>query len=251
MPLSGTLDLTPFTAEVALVQDLGTNTWELKDAAILQLIYELDDEAITALLPPALHPTIPPTLMVNVMHVPDSDVGAFTLAEVRVGCRAVTRPRGYLARAICDNEQAVAELRRRWGYPVDYDHVEMVKTHFSVEVLVLEDDEVILEAALVDPEPISGKDIQYLPNLNLARVERDGSAALRLIQVDPEYTFHAADRGKPQLGSIDPEAWRLDDAVPVYPVSASYARCDVTMPAIRFLVDPVKPPLESVERVDR
>ncbi len=251
MPLTGTLDLSPYAGEAPLVEDLGTAQWELKEASILQILYEIDEVGLTSLLPPALHPTIPPTLLVNATKVPDSSVGPFTLAEVRIGCRAATRPRGYLARAICNSEDAASELRKRWGYPVDVAEVDLVKTHYSVELSVIEDDELILEAALIDPEPISGNDIQYLANLNLARVNRDGKPVTRLIQVDPEYTFHAADRGQAQITDIDPGAWRLEEALPVYPVSASYARADITMPAIRFLIDPEQPPLKSVERVDK
>jgi hypothetical protein len=251
MPLTGTLDLSPYEADAPLVEDLGTAQWELKDAAILQVMYEIDDEAMTDMLPPALHPTIPPTMLVNATRVPDSSVGPFTLVEVRIGCRAATRPRGYLARAICDSEQAAEELRRRWGYPVDVADVHYIKTHYSVELSVEEDGEVILEAALINPEPVSGNDLQYLSNVNLARIVKDGKPVVRLIQVDPEYAFKSADRGQPQLTDLDPGAWRLDDAIPVYPVSASYAVADITMPTIRFLIDPTLPPLQSVERVNR
>ena len=97
--------------------------------------------------------------------------------------------------------------------------------------------------------PVSGNDVQYLASLNLARMNRDGAEAARLVQVDPEYTFRSADRGKPMLSAFEPAAWLLDGARTVWPVSASYCTADVAMPVIRYLVDPVKAPLVSVERV--
>jgi hypothetical protein len=251
MPLTGTLDLSPLASDAPLVEDLGTGTWELKEANVLQIFYEIDDSAMTSLLPPALHPTIPPTVVVNGTRVPDSSVGPFTLAEVRVGCRAATRPRGFLARAFCDSEAAAEELRRRWGYPVDVADVRLTKNHFQAQLTVDLDGENILDAVLIDPEPISGGDIQYLANLNLSRIKKDGETVTRLIQVDPDFVFHSADRGLPAIHWLDSPEWRLDEALPVYPVSASYTRCDITMPTIRFLIDPEQPPLQSVERVNR
>ena len=75
------------------------------------------------------------------------------------------------------------------------------------------------------------------------------SSPARLVQVDPDYVFRSADRGKPQLEAFDAAAWKLEGARTNWPVSASYAVADITMPALRYLVDPVKVPLALVERV--
>ena len=107
----------------------------------------------------------------------------------------------------------------------------------------------ILDLSLVNPEPISGNDLQYLATLNLARISRDGAEVIRLLQVDPDFVFHSSDRGKPQLNAFDAPAWALDGANPVFAVSASYAVADIKMPELRYLVDPEKPPLAAVERV--
>ncbi|MDZ7728127.1 MAG: acetoacetate decarboxylase family protein [Dehalococcoidia bacterium] len=254
MPLTGTLDITPFEADTPVVEDLGTPSLTFEGASILQVLYELDDAdhaAMTTLLPPALHPTIPPTLYINAWHVPESDFGPFTLAEARVGCRAATRPRGFLARAFCDSEQAAGELAKRWGYPVQAADVRLRKTHFSADLTVQSAGRPILEAGMISPEAISGGDVQYIANLNLARVQRDGQPQTRLVQVDAEFTFGAAERGQPYLHAFDAAAWRLEGAVPVHPVSSSRADADIQMPTIRFLVNPALPPLESIERIDR
>jgi hypothetical protein len=249
MPLTGTRDLTSTAANVPLMASLATEPWQLNDAQLLHVLYEANDAAITSLIPPALHPTIPPTLYITVVRVPDSSVGAFTLAEVRAGCRAGARPRAFLARAYCDSDRAIAELRARWGYPVQMGDVSLRRYYDRVVASVATDGRPVLACGLVNPEPISGGDIQYIASMNLARVVRDGQEVLRLIQVDPEYTFHKADRGRPLLTAFDGDAWGLPGAVPVYPVSTSFAVCDIVMPEIRYIADPAKPPLQAIEKV--
>lgn len=249
MPLTGTRDITALAAGLPVLQRLDTEPWQLNDCTHLQLMFEIDGGAMTSLLPPALHPTIPPTVLINILDVPDSSVGPFALAEVRIGCRSGARPRGLLVSAVCNSEDAIAELSRRWGYPVTPGDVDIRRNYDRITGEVYVDGEPVLSGELFDPEAISGSDIQYLANLNLARIERDGQQLIRLIQVDPDYAFHRADRGRPQLEWFDPDAWDLPECEPVYPVSASCAVVDVTLPRIRYLVDPAKPPLQSVEKL--
>jgi len=249
MPLVGTRDLTPILDRAPLMPSLDTEQWALPGARILQVLYEIDDSAMLSLLPRALHPTIPPTVFFVVTHVPESSVGPFTLAEVRVGCRSAMRPRTFLTRAYCDNAAAVTELRNRWGYPVEQAEATLQRYYDRAHGLVTAGGRDLLDVSLVNPEPISGSDVQYLPNVNLARIQRDGAVVPRLIQVDPDFTFRSADRGKPMLTSFVADAWELPGCEPNYPVSASYTVADVTMPKLRFIVDPNKGPMEGVEHV--
>lgn len=248
MPLTGTRRLSDLAAHAPAMPSLDVDHWDLPKAQILTVMYEMDDDAMTSLIPPALHPTIPPTLVFTVTRVPESPVGPFLLAETRVGCRSGARPRGFLVRGYCDSEAAVRALGERYGYPLQKAVVMLDKRYDRIRAMV-ETSQVILDISLMNPEPVSGNDLQYLSNLNLARVPRDGGEALRLVQVDPDYVFHSADRGKPQLTAFDAAAWELAGARPYYPVSASYAVADISMPALRYLVDPDKPPMASVERV--
>lgn len=249
MPLTGTRDLTPLVSLAPTVPSLDVEQWELPGAQILQLMYEIDDSAMTSLIPQALHPTIPPTLLFVVTRVPESPVGPYVLAEVRVGCRSGARPRAFLARGYCDSADAIEALGQRWGYPLRQADVRLAKRYDRVDATVTVEGRTVLDMSLVNPEPISGGDIQYLANLNLARVVRSGVEAPRLIQVDPDYVFHTADRGRPRLNAFDADAWELPGANPYHPVSASFAVADITMPNLRYLVDPAKSPLEAVERI--
>lgn len=249
MPLVGTREPAELEAMGPLVATLPGEQWELPGCQILQLMYEIDDEGMLSLLPPALHPTIPPTLVLTVTRAPESPVGPFVLAEARVGCRSGARPRGLLARGYCDSAEAVNALRDRWGYPLEQARVTLSKRYDRINASVESPVGVILEMSLMNPEPVSGNDLQYLATLNAARIRRDGADVERLIQVDPDFVFRSADRGRPVLTVFSAEAWRVPAARPVHPVSASYAVADVTMPLIRYLVDPSKPPLQSVERL--
>ena len=107
----------------------------------------------------------------------------------------------------------------------------------------------MLETTLLNPEPIAGNDILYLAILNVAKIQRDGGTLSRLIQVDPDYVFRSADRGKPELAAFDAGAFNVPGARPAHAVSASYAVADIQMPEVRYLVDPAKPPLAAVERL--
>ncbi len=249
MPLTGTRDVTSLASGAPLMPSLDTGPWQLAGVEILQVLYEAGEDSITSLIPPALHPTIPATLYITIMRVPESPAGPFTLAEVRAGCRAGARPRGFLARAYCDSDAAITELRNRWGYPVVKGDVSLKRNYDRITASVAVGGRPVLECGMVNPEPIGGGDIQYIASMNLARLARDGSEAVRLIQVDPEYTFHRADRGRPSLSVLEADDWGLPGARPVYPISASIAVCDVVLPEIRYIADPAKPPLQAIEKV--
>jgi hypothetical protein len=249
MPLVGTREIAPIAASAPVMPTLDAGTWELPGAVQLQVMYEIDEAGMVSLLPPSLHPTIPPTVIFNITRVPQSSVGPFTLAEARIGCRSALRPRAFSARSYCDNADAAKELQAKWGYPVAVATVELHRHYDRAWGTVEIDGRRVLDVSLMNPEPISGADVQYLPNMNLARVLRDGEEVVRLVQVDPEYTFQKADRGKPRLDTFEPEAWELAGCVPVWPVSASLAVADMTLPKLRYLVDPTKNPLAAVEKV--
>jgi Acetoacetate decarboxylase (ADC) len=249
MPLYGTRPLAPLIARAPVLPNFGTEPWDLPKAGILQLMYEIRQEAMVNLLPPALHPTIPPTLVFTVSSFPESSIGPFTLAEVRVGCRAGGRPRGFVARCYTDSEKAADELRSRWGYNVEVADVRLRTGYDRHQGTVVLGGKKVLDITLQDPEPISGSDIQYLPAVHLARVQREGGEVARIIQVDPDYVFHKADRGRPLLTTLDQEAFFVEGADAWWPVSASYAVADVAMPKIRYVLDPEKPAVQGVEQV--
>jgi hypothetical protein len=102
-----------------------------------------------------------------------------------------------------------------------------------------------LRVSLIDPEPISGGDVQYVSNMNLARL---GEEAL-LVQVDPGYQFRRAERGRPEISTFERRHWAAEGVDPVYPIVASFTRCDTGFPQIRFVLDPGRTATEGTRRI--
>ena len=248
MPLSGTLDLTARLADAPVMNSADADAWEIEGVELLNLSFEIDDRHMIDVLPPALHPVIPPTAYFTVARYPDSPAGAFTLAQVRVGCRAAALPRGFLLRAYVDTQPACDALRARWGYDCRLADVRLRTFHDRVVGSVGEGGREILRASLLNPEPISGGDVQYVANMNLAKLEGDGGNGT-LIQVDPEYRFHRADRGRPHLELFDHGAWAAEDVEPVYPITATFVLCDTGFPKIRYVIDPMKPAIAGTRKI--
>ncbi len=107
--------------------------------------------------------------------------------------RAGVRPRGFVLRSFVDNENARRELAARWGYPVAPGEIHLVQRHDRVQARVTAEGRTLLEFELLDRDPISGADIQYIASMHLARNHQDQKTIL--VQVDPEYVFARAERG--------------------------------------------------------
>lgn len=222
---------------------------ELPHTDVLQLMFEIDDGPMLDLLPRALHPTLPPSVTFLIWRSQESPLGPFRLAQLRLGARAGTRGRGLLLGSYCEGEAASRALRERWGYNCRPGAIHLARYYDRITATVSTAQETVLRVSLLDPRTISGADVHYQANLNLARVEVDGALAPRLVQVDPEYTYHRAERGRPAIEEFDPEAWCAAGIQPVWPVSASFTVCDVILPRVRFITDPAVPALEGTARI--
>jgi hypothetical protein len=247
MPFSGTLDVTPLLADAPLIDGFDAEAWEIAGVETLQVTFEIDDAAMPGLLPKALHPTIPPIVIFTIARYPDSPAGAFTLAQVRLGCRAAVLPRGYLLRAYTDSAAARDALSRHWGFACEQGDVRLQRYHDRITGSVSVSGAEILRASLIDPEPISGGDIQYVASMHLARSAEDAGGVL--VQVDPEYRFHRAERGRPELASFDRAAWHAEGVEAVWPIVASYTVCDTGFPRIRYVLDPEKPAIGGTRKL--
>ncbi len=248
MPIAGTLDVAPLLDGSAQMASLEAQPWEIARTEIFQVMFEIDDRAMASLVPPALHPTIPPSMTVTVARYPDSPAGAFVLAQTRIGCRAGVRPRGFLLQSYCDSDAACGEIGSKWGYRCSRADVRLQRYHDRIEASVRLDGAPILQAALIDPEPISGGDVQYVANMNLARLASEDDKPV-LVQVDPEFRFHRAERGRPELSLFERNAWHAHGVDPVYPVHATFTTCDTGFPKIRYVMDPSVPALAGTRAV--
>ena len=249
MPLSGTREIASLLESAPHMSNLKTEPLEIHRADVLHLMFEIDSAPMLALLPPSLHPTIPPTVTFVIWRCPDGPAGPFSLAQLRVGCRAGVRPRGIPLASYCDSPEATEPLRSRWAFNCRPGSVQLRQMHDRVVGRVESGGREILRVELIDPEYISGADVQYTANMNLAQVERDGGVKPRLVQIDPEYTFYKAQRGRPQILNFDRAAWNAEGVEPVYPVAATMASCDITLPRLRYIMDPDLPALQGTETI--
>jgi len=248
MPLAGALDIGPLLAGAPEVR-LDHHEMRLDDVDIMQVIYEVSSSELEVLVPPALNPTLPPVVSFLVYVAKDSAYGPFSLVQVRLSARAGVRPRAFLVSACCDNPQAAAALATSWGFRIQPADVRLRRRHDRIECQVVADRRPVLEMALVDPEPISGHDVQYPPGMHLARTRDDEGTKPCIVQVESEYQFRRADRGRPELTAFDAAWWGDGRLVPLEPVSASFTACDVTITPVRYLCNPDLPAHEGTVKV--
>lgn len=250
MPLFGKQDMQTAAARAPLMSGFDTDAWSLKNAEILHLAFEVVEGPAEWLVPPALHPSIPPYVSLSVTRFPESPIGPFMLAQVRLVVRAGIRPRGYLLGAYTNAEKAANELRARWGFSIGVAAITLQSRHDRVIGKVVRGEQTILDVALENPEFISGSDVTYLDSLHLARVTENGKETALIVQIDPEYIFHNAHRGKPLLISLQSDAWGADGKLRcTNAMHATYCRCDTDLPKLRFAMDPEKPVAQGSRRL--
>jgi hypothetical protein len=136
-----------------------------------------------------------------------------------------------------------------FGYRIRPAEIGLRRYHDRIDCRVVVDRHPILQMSLIDPEPVTGLDIQYAPGMHLARLEDREGIRPRLIQVETEYVFRQADRGQPELAVFDAGAWGDERLQPTHPVSASFTVCDASIPPVRYVCNPDLPASEGTEKV--
>ena len=248
MPLFGALDVATLTAPLPRMTDLDTEAWTLPDAEILQLSWEVGEDTLPR-LPRAMHPAVPAYVSITVTRYPESPVGPFLLAQVRLMGRAGAHPRGLVLGAVASSRAAVDALRARWGYPATLGQVSLTRYHDRVAAEVRRDGESILDCALLGPEMISPGDVQYIASVTLAEVPEAEGTQCRIVQVDPDYTLKRAERGRAHASRFVAEAWGAPGLTLFHPISASATVCDTDLPRIRFVMDSEIPAFRGTRRI--
>jgi hypothetical protein len=249
MPLYGTLDITQAPARLPTLAHLDTEAWTLPKAETMQLLIEVPRSSTDGLLPKAMHPALPSYVILAITRYSDSPVGPFNLAMLRLGSRAGAHPRGFMLGAVASTEPAAKELRDRWGFPVEAGEVKFLRRHDRVMASVAKAGKTILECGLVNAQPVSGTDVQYINWVTAANAPLDGQTQPLLIQVDPKYTFYKAERGKPVVDLFDAAAWNAPGIALADPIVGTCCTVDTDLPRIRFVMDPLKPVFQGTRRI--
>jgi hypothetical protein len=243
--LTGSADLGELIARAPAMRVLDAGPLELGGADIVQAAFELPYAAREHLLPPGLHPTTPPLLVVLAWQVRESPWGRFSMAQARVSCRSGVRPRGFVAGGVVDNAAAGTALAEDWGLPAAAGSVDLRRGYDRVELVVTRDGTALAHVVATDPEPLDVADVQFTVTTTLAQTPRGA----RLVQVEPDYALRRAERARPRCLAFDPGAWGLDRAVPRSPVSATVSQGDISIPPLRFVSRPDVTAFEGTERI--
>ena len=74
---------------------------------------------------------------------------------------------------------------------------------------------------------------------------------LVLVQVDPEYVFSKAERGKPRIVALDHEAFgaTASNLNVMNPIMACFTTADMTLPKVRYICNPELPAMQGTTKV--
>jgi hypothetical protein len=232
--ISGTATTTELAVGARTIESFSGESVTLGGVECFQLIAEMRNTAREAVLPPGLHPTVPPALSLQAWNVAESPWGGFSMAIVRVGCRGGARARGFVVGTVVSTETAADGLAGTYGFPSRVGAVNLRHSYDGVDATVALDGTVIAAASGLDPTPMAADDVQYTGSLTLAHTP----LGLRLVQVEATHQSTSVERLTARLGTFDGTGWGQPLLDPYFVVSASVARSEVTMPAVRFVCDP-------------
>lgn len=239
--LTGSADLDALARSAPTMASLDPDPVTFEEVEVLQATFEMAYTSREVTLPPGLHPTTPPMMVVLAWAVPDSEWGPLTMAQVRVACRSGVRPRGFVAGCLVSSADAAVALASRWGFPAHAAPIELNRFYDSV---VLDAGDAMCLTGL-DPDPLNAGDVQYTVTTTLAHTPR----GLRLVQVEPEYELRRVERIRPRLDHFDPTHWGAPALAPRHPVSATVGVGTVSIPKLRFVSKPDVLAFEGTESV--
>ncbi len=237
--LSGTASVEEFMTHAATMADFATAACALPGIQVLQLMFETAVSGRQTSLPAGLHPTNPPSMVVQAWHCPESEWGTFSLASARVQCRSGLRPRGFVQGCVVDNADAAAALATRWGFPARAGTVALDVGYHDTQLTVALDGTAgsgpVLDVRALDPIPLGSDDVAFSGTLTLAHTPRGP----RLVQVDTDLACERAERLVVCPPTIDATAFGLHPSVVVtHPVSASLSRGTLTLQPLRYVCRP-------------
>ncbi|HWW53502.1 MAG TPA: hypothetical protein VNY84_07030 [Acidimicrobiales bacterium] len=243
--LTGTADVGHLTDRAATLVSFDRPSLTLPGAEVLQAGFEMRYASRQALLPPALHPTTPPVLVVLAWRCPSSPWGAFQLAQVRVACRSGVRPRGLVAGCIVDNADAAQALAADYGIASMVGNVELKRYYDRVDLSAGVDGALAIEMIGADPDPLGLGDVQYTVTMTLAHTP----LGVRLVQLEPDYAPTRVERLQPRLRTFDGAVWGEPLLTPFHGISASVALASITIPTLRYVCRPDVLAFEGTESV--
>ena len=115
MPETGLLDSSTI-AEVSVETDAPDPPWEIADAVVQQVTFEVRVPQARRLLPDIVTRSAPTYAKIAVINRADSPVGAYREALLMLGCRAGMLPAQYVVASIVTTEAAREATAAHWRY---------------------------------------------------------------------------------------------------------------------------------------
>lgn len=181
----------------------------LEQVKCLQLTAELPNSAREALLPPALHPTVPAAMSLQVLQALESPWGELTMATLRISARSGVRARGFTVATVA-TPAACAGLSAELGFPATPGQVQLRHGYDGASFSVQLGNREIAALAAIDPEPMGLDDVQFTGTLNLARTPR----GLRMLQVESSCQPQQVERLNPGELTFDAQGWQTPLVTP-------------------------------------
>jgi hypothetical protein len=244
MPIFG--GYTPTAAGLPAIRALAQDRIDIEAAETLTFTFEVLSEAAIAALPAALHPPFPTYCSLVVRRHGDGPYGAFTTAELRLHARATNHYVGYCLGAFSDNESACAWLRNAYGLPCTVaETVSLRKRHYGFEARVVAGGRTLLDAVQATPGFISGNDILYVQNSNLAAL--DGVPTL--IAEEFEYALRDAKRGAAAFHGLDIAAFGAPTLTVSNHLPSTWTAGSWSYMPVRFVIDPTRPAMAGTRKI--
>lgn len=228
------------------VRGLADDRIEIEAAQTLTFTFEVLSEAAIAALPAALHPPFPTYCSLVVRRHDDSPFGRFTTAELRLHARATNHYVGYVMGGFTDNEDARAWLRDSYGSPLAAaERVSLTRRHFGYEAQVVAGGRTVLDALMSTPGFISGADVLYVQNSNLAMLD----GAPTLVAEEFEYAIKEARRGPASIRTLDLAAFGAPTLKRSNDLPATWTAGGWIYMPVRFMIDPARPAMQGTRKV--
>ena len=241
----GTLDVAAREAGAPELSAMAREPWTLK-GQVLDCRTEISAAAGDVLIPPSLRPAIPSYGGFAVSRFTDTPVGAFNLAELRVGVRVGAIASFVVVGAVCDSEAARTALAERWGYRTIAGEVSLQELYHQVLARVSVAGRPALQLKFSHRKLLPGTRLNVPSIVNLA--SREGRLVLAHAPVNAVYA--QADGGSYAIEAFDGEVFGAGRAFqPSFPMSAAFGPAEITIGAVDYLIDPVTPAEESLSAV--
>jgi Acetoacetate decarboxylase (ADC) len=159
--------------------------WKLPGAEVLQVVFEVDNEAALDHLPAQLTRPVPAYAKLIVTRYPESPMGAFAGAALMVACRNRARWLQFIAATIVDQPQIANATAALWSQPGEMGMVTLMRTGNHVHASLARDAGPILDIDLPNIYAVDPAMIRYDVTVTL-RAQKGSAPEVLIVSAAPD-----------------------------------------------------------------